>query len=800
MIAHSNTRADALHSTSFNRDAASPYRGSARSTSRSVHPHTTAPAAMRRARALLAPGGLLLASVACGTGNLDSTELLGVSSALTEGAEFVSVRKALTDVELDPSVSSSQPPSGGAGPSAADVLGTLDASGDFYIAIKKSSLAQRWFLSAYMKQFYPDFGEGNPGNTLGTRVVSFSTQNDRLYVFDASDQYEFSALSDPTILIEAYPIVHRPEFERLPGASDYVLFDPANGLNEFAIIGNLVSDPILSSRVPLEVGASFMQNFRALPDGAVFEQVFTGDDPSLGTSPPTSVWGTLGVALRHYSVGEGFVPFEDPSVPYYFRSPQRSVPDSGGGIASSAAHWNIYPGMAPIEVLITAGALRAQADYPDLDVLGAFTRGVESWNEVFGFEALRAVQVDDDRVPDDDANVVLVDYPGVGAGFAFADWRTNPNNGEIRGGSVYYDGGFFSFVDDILAAAPAPEQAIATIRPVAPEPALRGLAWGGLGPEEPPCRFPPPARRLVEAASADVDLASLAPAERAARFVQYIVAHEVGHMLGLRHNFKGSLVPPSSSVMDYLDIPTDAILTPTPGAYDRDAIRLLYGLSAELPAQPFCTDGSVLLDPTCVRFDSKAEPLSEWYAPNYAPLVELVVDLNFTVEVLDALALNEILAYARDAEFVDPSLRVAALQLALGPAAVPIASERLENPTALAGANAVAEYVLRRTVLDPPELRGLISFDVTDPTVLATLINQAGRMLASEDGIRSYELRRTTVDVLKRLQVEPALLALRSARDAIRARLEGGGVPTPELPLAEDLLARVDRALAPYFD
>ena len=761
-----------------------------------------APSRSGRARAsFVAPGALLVASVAsvaCG-GSTDTTEVEVLSSALTAGAEFVSVRKALTDGEVSTSAEAeAESSSAGVGP---DVVGSPEASGDFYIAIKKSSLAERWFLSAYMKQFYPDFGQGSFGYSLGTRVVSFATQNDQLYVFDASEQFEFSALSDPAILVEAYPIVQRPEFDRLPGASDYILFDPARGLNEFSVTGNVYADPILTGSVPLDVGASFMQNFRVLADGAAFEQVFTGIDAGVDTAPPSSVWGTLGVALRHYAVGEGFVPSETPEAPFFFQSPPRSLPDSGGELASNPEHWNIYPGMEPIEVAITAGALRAQADFPDVDVLGAFERGVESWNDVFGFEALRAVQVDDDLVPDDDDNVVLVDYPGVGAGFAFANWRDNPDNGEIRGGSVYFSGVFFSIVERLQADAAPPEEAIASLEPVAPQPAAPRLAWGGMPEQEPRCFYPVPERRTTSAASSAIDLATLTPAEQASRFIQHVILHEVGHMLGLRHNFKGSLVPPSSSVMDYLDDLTDAIQAPTPQAYDRDAIRFLYGLSTEPPAQPFCTDDAVSVDPNCALFDSQAEPLTEWWQPLYAESAEVIIGVGLPAELLDLVGLGSVLGYARDPGFlVESSQRVSALNIALGPAAVPIPPERLENTTAVQTTNAVAEFVLRRAVLDPPELRGFIAADISDPEVIAVLADQAGRMLANEDGIRSYALRRTAVDVLKRLQVEPALLALRSARDAIRARLDAAGVPTSEVPVAEDLLARIEVALAPYFD
>ena len=110
-----------------------------------------------------------------------------------------------------------------------DVRGLPESSQDFYLAIKESSLDQRWFLSAYVKQFHPGGADLFSKSTLGTRVVTFKIQNDRLMVFDASDQFKSSAVEDPLILVEAYPIVHGTEFDSLPGADRYVLVDPAAG-------------------------------------------------------------------------------------------------------------------------------------------------------------------------------------------------------------------------------------------------------------------------------------------------------------------------------------------------------------------------------------------------------------------------------------------------------------------------------------------------------------------------------------------------------------------------------------------
>jgi hypothetical protein len=749
----------------------------------------------------------LLASTACagrdstdlGDPPLDRLDVL--SSSLAAGDDFVSVQKTSTGQVAATRTGGNDTDRSRDRP---DLLGTPPSSEDFYIAIRKSSLAERWFLTAYIKQYHPDFGQaaagGRLGTSLGTRVVSFETQNDQLFVFDASEQLELSPLNDPEVLVEAYPIVHRPEFESLPGADEYVLFDPAQGLNRFSVTGNLYAEPYLTGARQLNIGASFLQNFHPLADGAAFEQVFVGDDPASPIALPSSVWGTLGVALRRYSVSAGYVPLDDPGIPHFFQSPYRSVSGSNGGVIRNPTRWNLRPGMPPVEFSITAGAQRAQADFPDADILGAFERGVEAWNEAFGFEALKAVFLTDDRIPDDDENAVLVDYPGVGTGVAFGNWRNNPDNGEIRGGSVYFSGTFFSalpaLTDDALPLADG-----GTVPASEPPSALPSFSWGGMPAQQPTCVIPAPASRPLSATTSAGE-SELTAAEKGTRLIQHIVTHEIGHVLGLRHNFKGSLLPPSSSVMDYLDDFSDAIAAPTPQSYDRDAIRYLYGLSSDLPAQPFCTDQDTANDPTCTAFDSRANPLSEWWQPRYsaASAQILASGLPVTLLALPTVGLNQILGYARDTGFVAPSERLAALQLALSPVQVPFSAEHLEDPVFIRTTNLMADFVLRRAVLDPPELRGPIAFDLTDPGVVAALSEQAGRMLVNEDRVRSFELRRTTVDVLKGLQAEPALIALRTCRTVLATQLQNAELPTPEVPLTEDLLARIDAALAPYFD
>lgn len=83
------------------------------------------------------------------------------------------------------------------------------------------------------------------------------------------------------------------------------------------------------------------------------------------------------------------------------------------------------------------------------------------------------------------------------------------------------------------------------------------------------------------------------------------IAHEVGHVLGLRHNFRGSTAlegGESASVMDYAPR-SDRDHYPGPGSYDVAAIRWGYLGEAPNHALPFCTDEDIWTFYDCSQGD-----------------------------------------------------------------------------------------------------------------------------------------------------------------------------------------------------
>lgn len=108
------------------------------------------------------------------------------------------------------------------------------------------------------------------------------------------------------------------------------------------------------------------------------------------------------------------------------------------------------------------------------------------------------------------------------------------------------------------------------------------------------------------------------PRQFGLRVLQAVIIHEVGHVLGLRHNFAASLdgddALPASSAMDYL-APADDVRMLAPGAYDRAALAPLYGNTPAAPdaAFHFCTDEDVGTVADCARWDgSTTEPI-RWH-------------------------------------------------------------------------------------------------------------------------------------------------------------------------------------------
>lgn len=179
-------------------------------------------------------------------------------------------------------------------------------------------------------------------------------------------------------------------------------------------------------------------------------------------------------------------------------------------------------------------------------------------------------------------------------------------------------------------------------------------------------------------------------------------------------------------------------------------------------------------------------PLVDFQIPRFVPRRDLLLDGAYppsaAISILDIYG-SELLAYTR---------------LGFGWEAtqaweVVLDGARAPQPWQHAGADA-----LIRAVYD--SLFGPISAFLgapSDPDALAAIFADAKGFLIDADRIRTFPTRRALVDALYDAQHLSAYLALLEARDAIAATLPG--LPATDRALTQDLLARIDQAVSPYF-
>ncbi|AGC41500.1 hypothetical protein MYSTI_00141 [Myxococcus stipitatus DSM 14675] len=735
---------------------------------------------------------LLLAVVGCGeSGSRDEPE---GSPSVALDAAFVAIPR--------------ESPSGQHQKLRQALSGVVDTSGtSFYLAIRKSELGQRWFFSAYWKQAFPGGLEQGAATSLGTRVVTFKEQNGKLFVLDADDRKKNSDVFDPTVLVDAYPIIFDfNRFNRLPGADLYLLIDPTAGTSRITPVSDALSWDGWESTFLFEEELAFAQRFRRIEDGVTYEKVFTGtanqvllsttDGPLQTNSYRLS--GTLGMALRRYQEGPGFTPTPMPDRDHYFSSESRLIPDTSV-VESTAAKWNIHPGMKPIAWHITPSILTVQAlpRYQQYDLVGAVKRGVENWNQAFGFTVFEAFVGDSSLgFADDDKNVVIFDTnPTFSA--AFANWRTNPNTGEIRGASIYMNAGWIDSGEAVFGtgAVAAPPSAPST-------PSVTSVSWAGMA-HHPLCVLRPP--ELLERFSEFMPTArsaTVSPKESIEHYVTFVVMHEIGHTLSLQHNFAGSLAsdgspgtPPSSSVMDYLRAREASQMT-SPGTYDVHAVRYLYGLAPFLPVQPFCTHEDLGTDPSCNTFDQTSDPLTGYFLPTYQSLRDGFLISGVNASSLD-YSLNGSLQFVRD---TTGSRQASTYALVMDRVRPPLQVPPDLDPVLYGErADTMARRVLSRLYLDSRQQRGLFTAPPSKnlPELNQAILTDVRGIVLNVDGVRGHASRRAMVEILKLHQSAAAYLILREARTQLTAQLPS--LSGTALVEAEDLLARIHAASSPYY-
>ncbi|WP_413560455.1 zinc-dependent metalloprotease [Bdellovibrio sp. HCB209] len=463
------------------------------------------------------------------------------------------------------------------------------------VTFKKSSLGKLFLmmptLTMSTRASAPSF--------LKSRIVSFDKSGDRMAVYDrtVSDvQTDVSA----DVLLQSFQVISEN--------SDEVVFDLGQGFKSIDNKDGL--DIFLPSLYPMEhemamqkmdrslkVKDSFVktlslqnnsiyisQNLRmTVPFDAKLSDADKKSAAMLGEIPTElDQAANLVIEIKPYQLNESFKPkLQDEQQRFGFFLNKRPAADMYKVAEAQIARWDISDKSGPIQVMI-------DDNFPE-HLKPALTISLQYWNRIFGKELLQlsSTRVQDGAQAD---RSIVVRWVRWDQGFgAFAGVQFDPMTGESLRGYVYLT---TTFTADKKYKEDGQPDEFAEFNAVK---ALQGFC----------------------------DVAASPKVMNQVNTLTEVISHELGHVMGLRHNFSGTLNAPASdqeikeslarfrkgdnskpvaltsSVMDYFPARQSAIVGDYMKTgifpYDQMAIDWAYkGVEVQRTANMYCSDEHIL--------------------------------------------------------------------------------------------------------------------------------------------------------------------------------------------------------------
>lgn len=478
------------------------------------------------------------------------------------------------------------------------------------ISIEKSALEKEFLLqpSLIQQDIAPQF------TGMKSRIVFFRQVDKSLYMIEASKGLMIARDYPQTLALAEFPITSE--------TATTVTFDFNTGMNRLFIRSDWASR---------DFGISF-DSYRSLNvrfsyiDRAAFASSDTLEIRQIAQVEAQMLSGTylhipveMAYYLKPYAPNPNFQPTVAPR--NYERMGFFEVNSQFNGEGGLVAYASKMDVSKPIVYAISANT---PADYK-----AAVRDGILYWNKAFGKEVVKVVDAPAKVfAPTPNYNMVQwVDWDS--AGFAYADAQMDPRTGEILHHQIYFTSAWSKIGKRELDLFSRQNSRLKKTKKL-------GLDLKGFGTSE-LCDMH--MNEKIEADLSTILAVETDPAKlqkASTDLVREVVAHEVGHTLGLRHNFAGSLAAnypveireelfkkylsagkaeeklvTASSVMDY-QFPLesmmhgDQLVTKTEASeYDTKAIQALYFgkkyKATELPT--FCTDSVVGDYADCMPYD-----------------------------------------------------------------------------------------------------------------------------------------------------------------------------------------------------
>ena len=523
----------------------------------------------------------------------------------------------------------------------APVAPQLQVADQFFLAIPKSGLGKDYLFSASV---IPQ-GESPTSHGLAGKIVRFELFPDGVDMYESTKGLVVTKDLPARRLLASFPIIRQD--------GDKVVVDFNKGMRR-------VFTQSWTDGGELDLGQH--DSVLEVPDSRVFDMRQTGDQLVIRQSVQTRDREYDQNVQAQVEARYFIAPYQ----PGDFAGKEPNVVDdryakffeTGGQLEIGTGRVSSRINRFDLNQLVV---FYYSANTPS-EYVQAVKDGILYWNLAFGKEIVEAKKAPADVTAPDAKYNVIQWVPWDRAGFAYADVLTDPLNGESQHGQVYMTSAF-SFLGKARARAllRAMEEVAAPkkddkkgARARFGVPFLRSAACCEMDPRV----FAEQMAMGLQELLASDQLTDEAALRVSQDYVRETVAHEVGHVLGLRHNFAGSLAATltskelndwfkayllgqpldaytnkltSSSMMEYT-IFKGAVFTgwrmrtlPEPLPHDRAAIRWGYFDSPEARTNKllFASDEGPMIYGDVRTFDYGPEPVVSAYSDT-AQLVDLL--------------------------------------------------------------------------------------------------------------------------------------------------------------------------------